>query len=158
MSRTPELHERFAGWLTARASGDDDDPPRDLALHAADASAASNPPTRSTRSTASTSAWPRRRPFEPTPVRRGSVAWVQVGRYAVAVAALVLVAGSVALGSSWLGDRRSTDSGELRATPPEGVLAGVPSPTVGSRLSATLVAEAVRAISPIRRAKRGASR
>ena len=50
-----------------------------------------------------------------------------VARYAVAAAALVLVVGSVAIGSSWLESIRPTDSAGPRPTSGEGVLAGVPS-------------------------------
>jgi hypothetical protein len=137
MSRTPELHDRFADWLAARVSGADDDPPRDLALHAAGCERCLRSATAIDtldRIDVGLAAPP---PLRAEPVRRGSIRRAQVARYAVAGAALVLLAGSVAIGSSWLGERRSTESSEVRGSPPEGVLAGVPSPTLRVRVSPT---------------------
>jgi hypothetical protein len=132
MTRSPELHDRFADWLMARPAGGADDPPRDLALHAAgcerclrsaaafdtldaiDVGAAALPPLR----------------FDALRDDRGLL---RLARFAVAGAAVVLIAGSVAIGSSWLSSVRPVDSAERSMTPGEGVLAGVPSATVSPR-------------------------
>ena len=153
MTRTPELHERFAGWLAARSAGSDEDPPRDLALHAAgcdrclrsaaavdtlqavDVGAAALPPLR----------------IDAIRDERGGL--LRVARFAVAGAALVLVAGSVAIGSSWLGGVRPSDSADQRTTPGEGVLAGVPTATVTPRPTPT----ATTTPSPSRRPSASAS-
>lgn len=136
MSRTPELHERFADWLTARSAGSDEDPPRDLALHAAgcalclrsaaavdtldaiDVGAAAPPALR----------------IDANP-ERGKL--LGVARFAVAGAALLLVAGSVAIGSGWLSGIRQGDGTADRTTPGEGILAGVPSATVAPSPTST---------------------
>ena len=133
MTRSLELHDLFADWLSARAGGVAEDPPRDLALHAAgcerclrsaaavdtlgsiDVGAAALPPVR----------------VDATGEDHGGL--LRLARYAVAGAALVLVAGSVAIGSSWLGSVRPTDSADQRGTQGEGVLAGVPSATTSPR-------------------------
>ena len=136
MTRTPELHERFADWLTARSAGSDEDPPRDLALHAAgcerclrsaaavdtldtiDVGAADLPPLRIDAS-----------------AERGAL--LRIARIAVAGAALVLVAASAAIGSSWLSGVRPIESTDQRTTPGEGVLAGVPSATAAASPTST---------------------
>ena len=137
MTRSLELHDRFADWLSARAGGAAEDPPRDLALHAAgcerclrtaaavdtlgaiDVGAAALPPVR----------------VDVMGDNHGRL--LRLARFAVAGAALVLVAGSVAIGSSWLGSVRPTDSADQRGTQGEGVLAGVPSATVSPRPTGT---------------------
>jgi hypothetical protein len=128
VTRSSELHDLFSEWLSTRRGEAAEDPPRDLALHAAgcerclrsatavdtlsviDVGAAAAPLVR----------------FAPT-----NEPWrlLRVARYAVAGVAFVAVAASVAIGSSWLGSIRPTDSTGLRATSGEGVLAGVPSAT-----------------------------
>ena len=133
MTRGLELHDLFADWLAARAAGAAEDPPRDLALHAAgcerclrsaaavdtlgaiDVGAAALPPVR----------------VDAMGDHHGGL--LRLARFAVAGAALVLVAGSVAIGSSWLGSVRPTDSADQRGTQGEGVLAGVPSATTSPR-------------------------
>jgi hypothetical protein len=135
MKRRPELHERFAEWLTARSAGNEEDPPRDLALHAAgcalclrsaaavdtldaiDVGAVAPPPLR----------------IDPKP-ERGTL--LGVARFAVAGAALVVVAGSVAIGSSWLTGIRPGE-GTADRSPGEGILAGVPSAAVSPSPTST---------------------
>ena len=136
MTPSTELHERFAGWLSARLPGAADDPPRDLALHAAGcnrclraAAAIDTLGAIDVGAAAPPSLYAER-------IHRGRGRFVQLARYATAGAALVLLAGSVAIGSSWLGERRQTDSAEQPATPAEGILGGVPSATLGVRSSA----------------------
>ncbi|HYI66241.1 MAG TPA: hypothetical protein VEW95_04920 [Candidatus Limnocylindrales bacterium] len=153
MTRTPELHERFADWLTARPAGSDEDPPRDLALHAAGCD-------RCLRSAAAVdtlqavdvgaAALPPLRIEALRDERRGLP---RLARFAVAGAALVLVAGSVAIGSSWLGGIRPIESAEQRTTPGEGILAGAPSATETPRPTPT----ATTTPSPSRRPSASAS-
>ena len=131
MTRKPELHELFADWLSGRESDAAEDPPRDLALHAAGCErclrSASAIDTLSVIDVGAADAPPLR---VAAIDERGRL--LRVARYAVAATALVLVAGSVAIGSSWLGSVRPTDSTGLGPTPSEGVLAGVPSATTRS--------------------------
>lgn len=128
MTRSPDLHQLFAEWLAARESDPAKDPPRDLALHAAGCErclrSASAIDTLSIIDVGAAEAPPLRVAAigERGRLLRGT-------RYAAAAAALVVVAGSVAVGSSWLGSIRPTDSTGLRPTQGEGVLAGVPSAT-----------------------------
>ena len=136
MTRNPDLHELFAEWLSARESDAAEDPPRDLALHAAGCeSCLRSASAADTLSVIDVGA------AEPPPLRvvaideRGRL--LRVARYAVAAAALVLVAGSVAIGSSWLGSVRPSDSADQRGTQGEGVLAGVPSATTSPRPTGT---------------------
>lgn len=130
MTRNGELHERFAAWLSDRSDGEGDDPPRDLALHAAgcdrclllataidtlggiDIGAATPPPLRAEM-------------FRGEPGRIARLVPV----LATGVS-LLFVAAMVAIGSSWLGDGRSTSGQSVRPTPAEGVLAGAPSAAV----------------------------
>ena len=126
MTRNPELHELFSEWLSARESDAAEDLPRDLALHAAGCErclrSASAIDTLSAIDVGAAEAPPLR-----VVAVGGRGGMLLVARYAVAAAALVLVAGSVAIGSSWLESVRPTDSAGPRPTPGEGVLAGVPS-------------------------------
>lgn len=152
MTRTREPHERFAEWLAARGNRADEDPPRDLALHAAgcerclraatamdtlrliDVGAVTLPPLRVVVN------------------GDGCGKLVRVARYAVAATALVLLAGSMAIGSSWLGAIRPTDSTGLRPTTGEGVLAGVPSTSATPRPTPTASASLSARPSPSARA------
>ncbi len=126
MTRNPELHELFSEWLSARESDAAEDLPRDLALHAAGCErclrSASAIDTLSVIDVGAAEAPPLR-----VVAVGGRGRMLLVARYAVAAAALVLVAGSVAIGSSWLESVRPTDSAGPRPTSGEGVLAGVPS-------------------------------
>ncbi len=133
MTPSTELHDLFAGWLSARQPGAADDPPRDLALHAAGCDrclrAASAIDTLSAIDVGAAA---------PPPLRAEPIRWtegrlVRLARYATATAALVLVAASVAIGSSWLNERRPTDAVEVRSSPAGDILAGVPSPTARAR-------------------------
>ena len=136
MTRSPELHDRFADWLSALTSGAADDPPRDLALHAAGCErclrAASAVDTLGAIAVGAAALPPMR--VDPIGERGGLP---RLARFAVAGVTLVLVAGSVAIGSSWLGTVRTPGSADRAATPGEGVLAGVPSATESPRPTRT---------------------
>jgi hypothetical protein len=126
VTRDPDLHDRFEDWLLARRADAADDPPRDLALHAAgcdrclrsasaidtlgsiDVAAAAPPPLRALAGGDS------------------RVGLIRIGRLVAAGATVVLVGGMVAIGTRWLG---ASPPAEVAAshTPGEGVLGGVPS-------------------------------
>lgn len=151
MTRNPEVHELFAEWLSARERDAAEDPPRDLALHAAGCErclrSASAVDTLSVIDVGAADAPPLRVvPLDD----RGRL--LRVARYAVAAAALVLVAGSVAVGSSWLGSIRPTDATAMRPTPGEGVLAGVPSATISPTPTQRPSASPSKRLSPSARA------
>lgn len=129
MTQGLELHELFSEWVSTRGIEGAGDPPRDLALHAAGCERCLRSATAiDTLGAIDVGAAP------PPPVRVAPAddpwRFLGVARYAVAGVALVLLAGTVAIGSSWLGSVRPTASTTLRSTPGEGVLAGVPSAIV----------------------------
>ena len=137
MTRSPELHDRFAEWLAARPSGAPEDPPRDLALHAAGCERCLRSATALDTLDAIDVGAAAAPPLRAAPVRQRRRGWIPPARQAAAGAALLLVAGSVAIGASWLADGRTAASAEPRATQGEGVLAGAPSSTEGTRSTAT---------------------
>ena len=106
MTRNPELHELFSEWLSAREHDAAEDLPRDLALHAAGCErclrSASAIDTLSVIDVGAAEAPPLR-----VVAVGGRGRMLLVARYAVAAAALMLVVGSVAIGSSWLEQRPS---------------------------------------------------
>jgi len=128
VTRDPDLHDLFEDWLLARRADAADDPPRDLALHAAgcdrclrsataidtlgsiDVAAAAPPPLRILAGSA-----PR-------------AGMIRVGRLAAAGATVVLVGGMIAIGSRWLGPSPAAEAAASPTTG-EGVLGGVPSAT-----------------------------
>ena len=125
MSRRPELHARFADWLGTRPPGADDEPPRDLSLHAAacdrclreaaaldslagiDVGAIDLPDLRV------------------VPEHGGRL--IRFGRYAIAGVSLALVGAAVAIGSTLIPDAPATVDVVESPTFGEGVLAGAPS-------------------------------
>jgi hypothetical protein len=132
--RDPDLHDLFGQWITTRAAELIEDPPRDLALHAAgcdrclrlaaaidmldgiDVGAAAIPP------------------LITVPTRNEPGTLGPLARSAAISAALVLgAATAAAVGSSWLAGARPAGGGAQPSSPGEGVLAGVPSETASSR-------------------------
>lgn len=128
MTRDPDLHDGFEDWLLARRADAADDPPRDLALHAAgcdrclrsasamdtlgsiDVAAAAPPPLRALAGGAP------------------QAGMLRIGRLVAAGATVVLLGGMVAIGTRWLSVSPSAEVSDSLTTG-EGVLGGVPSST-----------------------------
>lgn len=142
MTYQPDLHDGFVDWLSTRSAGSVEEPPRDLALHAAgcdrclamatamdlllgvDVGAAPLPPLRG-------------------PVLAGEPRGaIRIARYAAVGVGLLIVGGTVALGSSLLGAPGAGDETVQLESFGEGVLAGAPS------ASPSAVPSAVSSASP----------
>jgi hypothetical protein len=140
MTRQPELHDAFAAWLAGRPAGSDDDPPRDLALHAVGC-------VRCLRASAAADALdaidvgalplPPLRDVGVMPDRGLSV---RAARFAVAGVAIAVIGVSLVIGASAIrtlgDDDRSAADPAAEPTVGEGVLAGVPSGSATSTTSA----------------------
>ncbi len=126
MTRAPDLHERFGSWL-ATARVDPDDPPRDLALHAAGCerclrlAAAAD-----TLLAVDIGAAPP--PMLPIPTTSERPRVARAGRVLAAAGAMTLLAGAIAYGATMLGSA-PTRVAENDDKVSEGILAGVPSAT-----------------------------
>lgn len=129
MSRELALHEGFAVWLgRTGTAGAAEEPPRDLALHAAGCE----------RCLRAASAIDSLQAIDVGAVKlpelpswrgatvRGPAPVVQVARFAMAGAVLVLVGATVAIGASWLGAARGNDPAAVLDPSGGGLLAGEP--------------------------------
>jgi hypothetical protein len=127
VSRDPELHDRFGEWLLARGIDVAEDPPRDLALHAAGCEHCLRSATAFDTLAAIDIASAALPPLLAARRERGTL--VRLGHYAVAGAAIVTLGGSVAIGTRWLNDPPPIGAEPSLRLTGEGVLAGVPSAT-----------------------------
>ena len=128
MRRELALHEGFAAWLGTGAAGGVEDPPRDLALHAAGCE----------RCLRAASALDSLQAIDvgavelpDLPALRGAserapAPAVQVARFAMAGAVLVLVGATIAIGASWLGAPRGGGPAAVLEPSGGGLLAGEP--------------------------------
>lgn len=135
MSRRPEFHERFADWLGSRPAGADDDPPRDIALHAAACDRCLREAT-ALDGLASVDVAAVDLPLVPIGARhtRGIPS---IARYGIAGAAMVLVGGAVAIGATLIPDGRPPSGAAAPQSFGEGVLAGTPSTAASASLLAS---------------------
>ena len=126
MSRQSGLHEEFSDWLGGRRIGANDDPPRDLALHAAGCDrclrAANAIDSLAAIDVGAAPALPFGRPA----AHRDPGGIPAVARYAIAGTALVVLVGTAAFGSSLFGAPNRGEERVAAETFDEGVLGGVP--------------------------------